>query len=131
MNIERYCRENNITMIPKCLNVGDYMLENGTIAVDTKKDLGELANDLYRDKLAFNKKYKKCYQDNVKLVVLVEEEIKSLSQLVSWKSNHTKINGRFLIDMITDLKVSYGIKFCFCDKKHTGENLMKILNNEV
>lgn len=130
LNIERYCSENNITIIPQCLNVGDYMLENGNISVDTKQSLLELANDLYLDKLSFNKKYKKCYKEKIKLIVLIEEPIKSIKELLSWQSKHTKVNGRFLFDMINDLKLSYGIDFKFCDKKHTGEYLIKLLKGE-
>ena len=131
LNIERYCSENNITMIPKCLNVGDYMLENGTMAVDTKKDVEELCSDLFRDKKAFNKKYKKCYKDGIKLIVLVEEKIKGINDILAWKSQHSKITGRYLLEMINDVKISYGIEFYFCDKKDTGRYLIKLLNGET
>lgn len=127
LNIEQYCRDNNITAVQKCLLVGDYMLENGKIAVDTKQSLQELANDLYADKLAFNKKYKKCYTQNIKLVVLVEEPIKKISELIAWRSKHTKISGRFLVDLISDLQMSYGISFKFCEKSQTGKVLIDLL----
>ena len=130
LNIERYCSENNITMIPQYLNVGDYMLENGDIAVDTKKDIGELAKDLYIDKKKFNRKYRKCYQDKIKLVVLIEEKVNSVQELVGWQSKFTKVDGRLLLNMIEDLKVSYGIKFVFCDKNETGRYLISILKGE-
>ncbi len=129
-NIHKYCEEHNITIIPKCLNVGDYMLENGTKAVDTKQDLTELANDLYSDKLAFNKKYKKCLKDGVKLIVLIEEPIKSKNDLVKWKNPHGKVSGRMLLDLINRLCLSYGVKFYFCDKKDTGEYLIKLLSED-
>ena len=41
-HIEDYCKRNGITMIRKCLNVGDYMLSedgenpSGTVSIDTK-----------------------------------------------------------------------------------------------
>ncbi len=126
-NIHRYCQENNIEIIPMYLNVGDYMLPNGKISVDTKQSLAELANDLYRDKLQFNKKYKKCLQDKIKLIVLVEEYIKSLSELVSWRSKYTKITGRELLDMIETVRVSYNVGFYFCDKENTGQVIMQLL----
>lgn len=129
LNIERYCSENNITMIPQCLNVGDYMLENGTIAVDTKKDIGELANDLYRDKCSFYKKYKKSYKNGIKLIVLVEEKANKES-ILSWHSNHTKISGQFLVEIINEVKLSYGVEFYFCDKKDTGKCLIRLLKGD-
>lgn len=127
LNIEGYCRKHNIAMIPQCLNVGDYQLQGGQVCVDTKKDLLELAQDLHRDKLAFNKKYKKCYKDGVKLIVLIEEPIKCTRDIVSWQSKYTKITGRYLFDMITDLRMSYGIRFVFCDKRDTGRVLIELL----
>jgi ERCC4-type nuclease len=127
LNIEGYCREHNITMIPQCLNVGDYQIRGGQVCVDTKADLLELAQDLHRDRKSFNKKYKKAYKERLKLIVLVEQPIKSRRDIISWKSKRTKITGRYLFDMITDLRLSYGIKFMFCDKKDTGRVLINLL----
>lgn len=103
------------------------MLKNGKIAVDTKKDIGELCSDLFRDKCAFYKKYKKCYKDGIKLIVLIEEKIKDHKDLINWKSKHSKLNGRFLVEMINEVKISYGVQFYFCDKNDTGSNLIKLL----
>lgn len=130
LNVHRYCQENNIEIVPMCLNVGDYMLPNGKVAIDSKQSIDELANDLFRDKKAFNKKYKKCYKDGIKLIVLVEEKIKGINDLIAWKSQHSKITGRFLFEMINDVKISYGVEFYFCDKNDTGRYLMKLLNGE-
>ena len=126
-NIFKYCKEHDIDIQRKVLNVGDYMLPQGTIAVDTKQSLSELANDLYTDKLAFNKKYKKCLKDGIKLIVLVEEKVNNLNELVAWKSKHSRINGRLLLDMIHTIQVSYGVKFVFCDKKDTPIKLLQLL----
>ena len=124
LNIERYCSEHNITMIPYCLSVGDYMLKGGNIAVDTKQSIVETANDLYADKKSFNKKYKKCYKQNIKLYVLIEEKVKDLR---CWTSKVTKISGRFLLELMHDLEISYGVCFVFCDKQDTGKILIDLL----
>ena len=67
--IEKYCETNGIVIHRMSLDVGDYMLGDylagkyftiGKVSVDTKQDLEELASDLHRDKLEFNKKYRKC-----------------------------------------------------------------------
>lgn len=130
-NIHRYCQDNNIEIVPMVLNVGDYMFPNGKVSVDTKQSLLELANDLYHDKLAFNKKYKKSLHDGIKLAVLVEEEINSLSDLVKWRSKHSKITGRYLLEMIETVKRSFGVEFYFCNKENTGENIIRILKGEA
>jgi ERCC4-type nuclease len=127
LNIELYCREHNITMVQRCLNVGDYQIQGGQVCVDTKKDILELAQDLHRDRLSFNKKYKKCLKEGLKLIVLVEQPISSNRDILEWKSKYTKITGRYLFDMITELKMSYGIRFMFCGKNETGRVLINIL----
>lgn len=141
-NITNYCAKIGLPIVRKMLNVGDYRLaemdDNGgltyvnNIAVDVK-GLGrqELASDLYRDKLAFNKKYKKCLADGIKLIVLVEEPIKSLSELVKWKPRYGKVNGRYLLDLINVLKVSYGIEFYFCEKSQVGKVLLQLLSKPI
>lgn len=135
-NIDNYCKENNIITVNKCLEVGDYMLgayENGRFvqigsrAVDTKAHLSETAMDLYRDKVAFNKKYKKCYEQGIELYVLVEQEIKSLNDILSWSSPHSKISGKMLYDMIDRVRKSYGVKFVFCRKENVAQTIINIL----
>jgi predicted peroxiredoxin len=120
------------------LDVGDYRLatinNKGQIeyinnrALDTKA-LGvlELAKDLYQDKKSFNKKYKKCYEQGIELYVLVEQEVKSLSDLLSWSSPHSKISGRMLYDMIDRVRKSYGVKFVFCRKENVAQTIINIL----
>lgn len=129
-NVHRYCKDNNIDIVPICLEVGDYMLPNGNISVDTKASIVELAGDLYSDKLAFNKKYKKGLKAKIRLVVLIEEPIKTMSELVRWKNPHGKINGRLLIELMNTVQLSYGVKFMFCDKSETGQTIIKILKGE-
>lgn len=135
-NIHRYCQDNNIEIVPMCLNVGDYMLAErvngkvvpiGNTSCDTKATILECANDLHRDKLAFNKKYKKCLQDGIKLIVLVEQPIKDLNELIKWKSKHSRINGSYLVDMIHTVKVSYGVSFFFCSPQKTAQKLLELL----
>jgi ERCC4-type nuclease len=126
-NILRYCKDNGIEVQRKVLNVGDYMLPQGTKAIDTKADIEELANDLFRDSKELNKKYKKCYHNKIKLIVLTEEPIKDIEELKKWKSKHSKINGRFLVYLIHTLQISYGIRFIFCNPQDTGAKILELL----
>lgn len=135
--ISNYCKENNILLYRMKLEVGDYMLgtfENGKYkpignkSIDTKGGgLAELATDLYKDKLQFNKKYRKCFDNKIQLYVLVEQEVKDINDILSWSSKHTKINGRLLIDMIDRVRKSYGVKFVFCNKNQTAQTIIDIL----
>jgi hypothetical protein len=134
--LELYCKEREIPIMRKRLEVGDYMLGDiqfgkvvpiGKRSIDTKQDLAELSSDLYRDKTEFNKKYRKCYEQGIELYVLVEQEIKSLSDILSWSSPHSKISGRMLYDMIDRVRKSYGVKFVFCRKENVAQTIINIL----
>ena len=135
-SIELYCKEHEIPLMRKKLDVGDYMLGEikcgkvvpiGKRSIDTKQDLAELSSDLYRDKVAFNKKYKKCLDNGIELYVLVEQEIKSLNDILSWSSPHSKISGKMLYDMIDRVRKSYGVKFVFCRKENVAQTIINIL----
>lgn len=135
-NVHKYCDSQGIEIYPLTLTVGDYMLgevQNGKVvpignrAIDTKFALIELAGDLSKDEQALDKKYRKCYEQGIKLIVLIEEPFGSIQEIASWKNPHGFINGRKLIDKMHRLKMMYGIDFMFCDKKRTGEMLIKLL----
>lgn len=136
-SIIEYCKTHEIPLIRKRLEVGDYMLGEikcgkvvpiGKRSVDTKSGLlDELAKDLYQDKKSFNKKYKKCYEQGIQLYVLVEQEIKSLNDILSWSSPHSKISGKMLYDMIDRVRKSYGVKFVFCRKENVAQTIINIL----
>ena len=134
--ISNYCKEHEIPLIRKRLEVGDYMLGEikcgkvvpiGKRSIDTKQDLSELSSDLYRDKTEFNKKYRKCYEQGIELYVLVEQEITSLNDILSWISPHSKISGKMLYDMIDRVRKSYGVKFVFCRKENVAQTIINIL----
>ena len=136
-NIENYCKQHDIPIIRKRLEVGDYMLgtiENGRVkpigkrSIDVKGGLlDELAKDLYQDKVNFNRKYRKCYEQGIELYVLVEQEITSLNEILSWSSPHSKISGKMLYDMIDRVQKSYGVKFVFCKKENVAQTIINIL----
>lgn len=138
--IELYCEQNDIIIHRMSLDVGDYMLGDfhngryfsvGKISIDTKQDLEELASDLHKDKLEFNKKYRKCYEQGIQLIVLVQQSINSISQLAKWKSKHSNITGRYLLDLIDRLRVSYGIKFKFCRMENVGQTIIDLLSRST
>lgn len=125
--MESELKQQGFTLHRVKLSVGDYMFPNGNISIDLKKDCEELASDLHRDKLEFHKKYKKCLKEKIKLVVLVEQEINNLTELLSWKSKHSRINGSYLVEMIRTVKLSYGVRFVFCSPKKTAQKLLELL----
>lgn len=134
--IEQYCKTHEIPLIRKSLEVGDYMLGEikcgkvvpiGKRSIDTKAHLQELCGDLYRDKKDFNRKYRKCLDNGIELYVLVEQEIKSVNDILEWSSPHSKISGKMLYDMIDRVRKSYGVKFVFCRKENVAQTIINIL----
>lgn len=135
-NVRKYCDSQGVEIYPLTLSVGDYMLGErcgdkiapiGKIAVDTKQSLIECASDLTKDEQALNKKYRKCYEQGIRLYVLIEEQFDSIYDIAKWKNPHGKIDGRKLLDKMHRLTMMYGVQFVYCDKKHTGEMLIKLL----
>ncbi len=106
------------------------MFPLGTISVDTKQSLLELSGDLYADKRASHKKYSKCYKDGIKLVVLTEQRVESREKLKQWRNPHTRISGGYLLKMMDELTISYGVSFVFCDKRETPSVLLSILSGQ-
>lgn len=139
-NIKTYCDSQGIEIYPLTLTVGDYMFGEkvgdkvapiGNISCDTKYGLVELAQDLSRDERSLNKKYRKCFEQNIKLVVLVEEYVESKKDLAKWQNPHGLVNGRKLLDKMSRLSMMYGIRFMFCKKEDTAKTLIKILKGEI
>lgn len=126
--VESELKKQGYTLRRVRLNVGDYMFPNGKTSIDLKSGgVEELASDLHRDKLALNKKYKKCLKDGIKLIVLIEQPIKDINDLLKWKSKHSRINGSYLVEMIHTIKVSYGVRFVFCSPQKTAQKLLELL----
>ena len=111
-NVHKYCDSQGIEIYPLTLTVGDYMLgevQNGKVvpigkrAIDTKFALIELAGDLSKDEQALDKKYRKCYEQGIKLIVLIEEPFGSIQEIASWKNPHGFVNGRKLLDKMQNI----------------------------
>lgn len=133
-NVQAYCDKHGIEFVRKCLDVGDYMLPDGKISVDTKKDLSELSTNLTnpQDKKRFMREVKRAREQGIQLVVLCEHggKIKTLADVAQWKSDYSPVHGRALLDRMYKLSVSYGVRFEFCSKRSTGKRIVEILEGE-
>ena len=133
-NVQAYCEKHGIELVRVCLDVGDYMLPDGKISVDTKKDLSELSTNLTnpQDKKRFMREVKRAREAGIQLVVLCEHggKIKSLQDVAQWKSEYSPVTGRALLDRMYKLSVSYGVRFEFCSKRSTGKRIVEILEGK-
>ena len=133
-NIEKYCKENGITIENRCLSVGDYMLPGGKISVDTKKDLNELCRNLMnrKDHSRFWREVRRAKEQGIKLYILVEHgrKINSIEDVATWEDKFSKVSGRVLMNEIYRVHISYCVEFIFCSKKETGKKIIDILTEK-
>lgn len=130
------------------LVVGDYMLVGGTISVDTKQDILELAQDIDREHDRFREECKLAKDLGIKLVVLVEnkDSIKTchgdtIFSLCRWQNPRRFINAkqgkRPPIDGIRlqkaclTMEQKYGVCFEFCAPDAAGARVLELLGVPV
>lgn len=133
-NINRYFERHGIEVIRQKLDVGDYMLPDGNISVDTKEDMLELCSNLMlkRDKARFWREVRRARDTGIKLYILVEERgIYGMSDIARWHNPRSRVPGSALLTEIVRISAAYGVKFMFCDKRRTGRIIYEILTGEV
>ena len=135
-NIDDYFEANGIeTDKSIALKVGDYMLENGKIVVDTKKDLYELTTDFFsKTSLArFQRECKRAKEMGLKLYILTEQPM-TKEKLLKWKSKKdvngkllTKATGKAIYNKMQIYSLMFGVYWRFCRKSETGKKIIEIL----
>ena len=132
-HILRYFDRHGIDYEIRKLDVGDYMFEGGTISVDTKRSVDELASNMLNrnDHARFLREAKRAADSGIKLIVLLEtSKYKAIPDLATWRSKYSGISGRSLMDAIYKTHISYGVEFLFCPKISTGRRILEILSME-
>lgn len=117
------------------LDVGDYMMEGGTVTIDTKQDLEELSRNLMNraDHARFLKEVRRAQEQGLRLVVLCRHggKIKSIRDVAGWHSKYSPVSGRDLMNEMFRVHISYGVEFLFCDKRTTAKKILEILKKSV
>lgn len=112
------------------LDVGDYMLDGGSLVIDRKSGLDELSTNLTNaaDSARFMREVRRAYSSGIKLVILIEQRgITCHDDVAAWRSKHTGVSGAELLKRMFKLEMSYGVRFFFCDKRSCGRRIMEIL----
>lgn len=124
------------------LPVGDYQ-RPAKVAVDTKKDINELAADLHRDHTRFRQECIKAQQLGTQLVILVEntDGVTCLADLAEWVEPdssfkvrnrnggaHRRMGSRLAKECET-MHRRYGVRFGFCSPEESGARIIAILDN--
>ena len=104
------------------------------ITVDRKHSLQELSSNLLNkaDSARFWREVRRCHERGIQLVVLIESgrTVKTINDMVYWKSKYSGVNGRRLIDEMIRLEMSYGVRWAFCDRRSTGRRIIEILTGK-
>lgn len=133
-NIQAFFREIGVTVVRRCLSVGDYMLEgNDKVSVDTKSGILEVCTDLGADRARFNREMLRSKNLGIKLYILVEDfRFHSIADVAKrWnnpiaKNNPFCMDGRELSFRMRSAEIAYGVTFVFCRKKNAGRAILKL-----
>ena len=131
-HLKDYFERHGITYRVEKLDVGDYMLDGGSLVIDRKSGLQELSTNLTNrsdnDAARFWDEVRRGYRSGIKLVVLIEQRgITCHDDVSSWRSKHTGVSGGRLRQEMFRLEMAYGVRFMFCDKRSCGRRIMEIL----
>ena len=144
-NVEAYCKRMGITIVRKCLDVGDYMFPDGDISVDTKADILELShNVMSSDHRRFKNECLRASESGITLVVLIEE-VPPFGRLDMWEVPRFRSSGRYhrygdpmtLVDPVAlrkaciTMQEKYGVKFRFCSRRQSPARIIKYLKGEL
>lgn len=131
-HIEEFLIANNIPYVVKKLDQGDYLnTENPLVVVDRKQNLDECAANLCtKDSDRFWREIRHAKENGIKVIVLCEhsDRIKTINDVPKWTSKWSKITGKKLSDEMFKVHVAYGVDWKFCDKSHTAEKILELLN---
>ena len=144
-NVEAYCKRMGITIVRQKLDVGDYMLPDGKVSVDTKQDILELShNVMSSDHRRFKNECLRAAESGIVLVVLTEE-VPPFGRLDMWEIPRFRSSGRYhrygdpmtlinpsaLRKACITMQEKYGVKFRFCSKHQTPARIIKYLKGEL
>lgn len=154
----RWWADHGVTCLERCraLPFGDYVTDGSNIAVDTKRDVRELAMDAGRDHARFRRELERARDAGWRLVVLTENRdgVRSAADLARWVNPtcrrcelaHTghchpldagrcdmyglrqrPLSGERFARMIATLSSRYGAVFEFCDPSRSAERICELL----
>lgn len=146
----QYFKRYGIPIIAVALKFGDYQRKGSNIAIDTKKDVQELAQNLGKDHKRFKREIIKANEAGYVLVVLIEErpEYNDRRRLSSWTNYVCKrcglcdddkcrrfryhpIKGETIAKIITTLENKHFVRFEFTNKRETPKRILELLGMEV
>lgn len=131
-----YFANNNIGVEITKLDVGDYCIKGDEfISIDTKRNLMELATNMFCDRIRFEKECIRAKNKGIKLIILIEEKFDK-EKLLQWRPRQDidgkrflNIHGKQVYNEMKRYAQVFGVKFRFCHKLATGNMIIKLLKN--
>lgn len=132
-----YWRKLGVNIVRSALPFGDYAWVP-PVVVDTKKDLYEMAANLFKGHDRFRKECIKAHNANSQLVILVEntDGVDSLESLKRWeesdehfdmRNGKVKISGEYMESIMSSMHERYGVIFEFCTPNEAGKRVIELL----
>lgn len=139
---EEWWREHGVSVTTSKVVVGDYILPPA-VAVDTKRNISELAQDIEREHERFRRECMKAQELEVRLIILTEntDGIDSLESLRRWQNPRAIINfrngmkppidGTRLSRACATMQERYGVQFLFCAPDDAARRVVELLGGVV
>lgn len=114
------------------LDAGDYMLfKDFSTIIDKKDGLLELShnlcNSLEHERVKREIQRAKDLGCSNFIFLIQDSRIKTLDDIKSWSSPHTKVKGETLLKIMNTMRKKYAIRFIIVPKKKMGEMIIKLL----
>lgn len=134
----QYWEENGVEIVRTKLLVGDYMIFGGTICVDTKMDVEEIAGNIGgKEHARFREECKLAKRIGATLIILVENRdgfrcVKDVGAWINPNPNKTSrsIEGPRLAKAMNTMSDRYGVQFLFCAPEESGKIIKELLEDE-
>ena len=135
--VQRQIEKQGASTFVKKLDVGDYMnVEVPDLSIDRKKNLQELCSNVCQQHERFRRELVRANKMGIQLIILIEHggDISCLEDVYFWDNPRLKkspkaTKGDSLYRSLITIRNRYGVRFEFCDKRHTGRKIVELLSN--
>ena len=146
---EQWFSDNGIKVINSKLLVGDYMIPNdGSVSVDTKKDISELYSNLIQQHTRFRAEAILADELGIQLYILVENEdgITCIDDILKWQNPQyfvykkklrqglkvkSPASNQQLLKIMYSMESKYGLHFLFCKPQDSARIIKELLCHEI
>lgn len=142
---EKWFAEHDIKVVNSKMLVGDYMIpSDGSVSVDTKKDISELYSNLIQSHERFRAECDLAKEIGTKLYVLVENKdgVTCINDIIKWrnpqyfvwlkrkKQGKPPVNNQTLLKIMHSMERDHGVTFLYCRPENSAETIVRLLSRE-